>query len=171
MDKKKILKASYKLIKKIGLENFSMRKLASELNCQPASIYYYYETKNDILNDLYLSLYLKYFDIRDNKYDSLEDYLFDLCIRVQKHHKEYLFFIRHMHSHFLSKETKKIINSYHEYSRDLVSSFVAGKMVSCPDFVIINGTIIELAFMNQSKFSEEEIKVLVNKIAIAIKGE
>lgn len=170
MDKKKILKASYKLIMKIGLENFSMRKLASELNCQPASIYYYYETKNDILNDLYLTIFFKNFDIIGNEYNSLEDFLLDLCTRVQKNRSKYLFFIRHMHSHFLAKETKQIIKSYHEYSHSLVSDFV-GKKVTCSDFVIINGTIIELAFMSQGKFDENELKLLVSKIALAIKGE
>ncbi|SHG05011.1 TetR/AcrR family transcriptional regulator [Pedobacter caeni] len=51
--KREILDAAKKLFLKDGFEATSIRKMASEIRCSPATIYLYYKDKSDIFYDLH----------------------------------------------------------------------------------------------------------------------
>ncbi len=48
----KILEAARKVLLNDGIEKLSMRRIASEIGCQAASIYYHYENKNSLIHAL-----------------------------------------------------------------------------------------------------------------------
>jgi AcrR family transcriptional regulator len=48
----KIIKAAWDLMDRIGIEDFSMRKLAVELNIQAPSLYWYFKNKQSIFQSL-----------------------------------------------------------------------------------------------------------------------
>jgi len=50
--KENIIDASWGLLNKVGIEEFSMRKLAVELNIQAPSIYWYFKNKQSIFQSL-----------------------------------------------------------------------------------------------------------------------
>ncbi|QJX61060.1 TetR family transcriptional regulator [Niallia circulans] len=50
--KENIIAASWRLLDKVGIEEFSMRKLAVELNIQAPSIYWYFKNKQSIFQSL-----------------------------------------------------------------------------------------------------------------------
>lgn len=172
MNKKIILKASFKVIQKTGLEGFTMRELARELNCQPASIYHYYATKNDILNDLYMKIYNDFFKgLLEEAKGNLEDYLFKLCVSVQQYRVKYLFLIRHSYSSFLSKENIDEIKKDKAADLEKMRTFLNRDDLGVVDYLLMKGPINELAFLERKKLNEEEIKELVRRMIISIKGE
>ncbi|MEG0364611.1 MAG: TetR/AcrR family transcriptional regulator [Erysipelotrichales bacterium] len=172
MNKELILKASFKLIQKTGLEGFSMRKLAEALKCQPASIYHYYKNKNDILNDLYVELNKLFFEF-EIETDDLEEFLFETCKNIQVHYKEYLFVLRYSRSGFLKKENKELfVKMRNNHAAQLK------KIVGCEHKhdvsvrLIIMGSIIEMAFLNSHyKLSDEELQNLAKRICIAVRSD
>lgn len=50
--KENILDAARKLLLKHGYENLSMRKIAGEVGCKAATLYYYYRNKEEIIQEL-----------------------------------------------------------------------------------------------------------------------
>lgn len=50
--KESIINASWELMNKVGIDDFSTRKLAIELNIQAPSIYRYFENKQSIFQSL-----------------------------------------------------------------------------------------------------------------------
>jgi len=52
MTKEKIIEASWELLKNNGIEDFSMRKLADQLNIQAASLYWHFKSKQSIFQAL-----------------------------------------------------------------------------------------------------------------------
>ncbi|ENX33868.1 hypothetical protein F889_02532 [Acinetobacter colistiniresistens] len=52
LSKEFIVKTSIALIEEIGVEKFSLRKLAERLNCEPMSIYYHLKNKDQIFDEI-----------------------------------------------------------------------------------------------------------------------
>lgn len=170
MNKKMILITSFKVIKKTGLEGFTMRELARALNCRPASIYHYYETKNEILNDLYMHIYHMFFDgLNIDDYD-LETYLIKLCTKVQQHQEKYLFLIKHNHSKFLSKENIESIRTSKRIDVQKMRDYLNKDDIGVIDYLLMRGPINELAFLEHTKLNEQQIKELVRKMMLYVKG-
>lgn len=52
LSKEFIVKTSIAMIEEIGVEKFSLRKLAERLNCEPMSIYYHLKNKDQIFDEI-----------------------------------------------------------------------------------------------------------------------
>ncbi|MDR3214652.1 MAG: TetR/AcrR family transcriptional regulator [Bacilli bacterium] len=173
----KIFKSSFKLINDYGLENFSMRKLANELGCQPAAIYYYYHSKDDLLNDLYISIYNKYFLVKDQEFNSLEEHLYDLYERVLKHRDEYIFLIHNFKASFLYSDSIKQLMKYNRLEFDKIQTYLE-KDFNIYDFLIINSSLYYLATSFDKQYElikkrnkDFDLKKYVKKIVNAVKED
>lgn len=170
MNKKLILKTSFQVIQKTGLEGFTMRELARALNCQPASIYHYYANKNDILNDLYMKIYNSFFSDLIIEEGKLEEYLFEFCSRVQLHRKKYLFVIKHAHAKFLYKENIQEIRESKKRDLVVMKKILDVEDLDVVDYLLIKGPINELAFLEDSKLSELQLHKMVSRMINSAKG-
>ncbi len=56
LSKVDILNTTFKIINKQGLDNVSISKIADELNCTKSAIYYHVNSKEDILNSLFVKI-------------------------------------------------------------------------------------------------------------------
>lgn len=52
LSKELIVQTSITMIEEIGVEKFSLRKLAEKLNCEPMSIYYHLKNKDQIFDEI-----------------------------------------------------------------------------------------------------------------------
>ena len=52
LSKERIVKTSLEIIEDIGVEKFSLRKLAEKLNCEAMSIYYHLKNKDQIFDEI-----------------------------------------------------------------------------------------------------------------------
>lgn len=52
LTEKKIMNASWELLSSVGIEEFSMRKLADQLDIKAASLYWYFKSKQDLFQAL-----------------------------------------------------------------------------------------------------------------------
>ena len=52
LSKELIVQTSIAMIEEIGVEKFSLRKLAEKLNCEPMSIYYHLKNKDQIFDEI-----------------------------------------------------------------------------------------------------------------------
>lgn len=168
MTEQEIIFKSFKLINENGLENFSMRKLANELGCQPASIYHYYKNKNEILNSLYVTLYENYFlelfDLND-----LREVLMMACKKVQVDRDVFLFLKKHRFATFLTDESRAKVSHCHIKYRSGFNSTLSKDKNSRIDYLIAMGPISEIATLNL-ELSQDEMELLVDKILCGLKG-
>ena len=163
MNKEKILKESFDLINEVGLEAFSMRKLADRLKCKPASIYYYYPTKNEIMNELFYQKFMMFFDDEDVDCSNIKDHLTTLCHKVLKNRDEYLFIIKYNRCNFLDNENVKCMNLKTQKKREQIKKFFEDTKFSEVDHILIMGPVKELAFANKN-LNGEQVNDLVNGI-------
>lgn len=173
MNRDKILMQSLKLIRKNGLENFSMRRLAEVLEIKTASIYYYFKTKDDILNGIFQKSIQTFWDLDRKKFNSLDEYLYWLYKTVQKHRDLFMFMARYRNNNFLSQESKKLMEQYNENLKKTLESYDEGVMFSPVNRNIVKGSIIEIVHNHdkEPKLSDDQIKLLVRKIMKALKEE
>ncbi len=85
--KKRIKKAALALFLRDGIENVTMRRIASRIRYSPATIYNYYANKNDIFQDLRRDGFalLRTYQENSRKYKSAKK-------RILAHGREYLEF-------------------------------------------------------------------------------
>ncbi|GAA3840864.1 TetR/AcrR family transcriptional regulator [Streptomyces phyllanthi] len=89
LDRDRIIAAAVRLLDAEGLAKFSMRRLATELNVTAMSVYWYVDTKDDLLE---LALDLVFGDVRLPPEDSDEDWR-DQLRALAKEYREVL--VRH----------------------------------------------------------------------------
>lgn len=159
---------SLKLINSNGLENFSMRKLASELDCQPASIYHHYANKNEILNSLYVTLHETFFSDLFSIAD-LHTSLVLTCKKVQTEREAFLFLKQYRKASFLTDESKEKIGKCQFKYHSEFETALASKKKNKIDYLIAMGPISEIVAQNL-ELSDDEIELLVTKIMLALKG-
>lgn len=69
-----ILIATERLIAQVGLQNLSMRKVATEAGVALGTLYLYFKTKDDLLNQLAHDLYERFCDYMMRDYDVNESF-------------------------------------------------------------------------------------------------
>jgi len=116
-----IRKAAIRLINSLGLAGVSMSKIAKEANVSPATIYLYFENKEDMINELYLGLKyemsLKYFKDFDPKMPIKEGFKklwYNLVDYVQNNPENFSFIEQYHNSPLINNFSKEKIASYFE---------------------------------------------------------
>lgn len=165
-NKDNILNSSLAYISKNGLENFSMRKLANSLQCQPASIYYYYESKEEILNDLYLKIrndFINSFEIIMEPQLSKHDFIRFIIENALEHREEYIFLNNYVKSSFMNRENIRLAKSMN----DDISHKMRVKLGPNPskeDFIILTGTIYQLVKLEKKDYQRININLIIDKL-------
>lgn len=172
MTKEDIIKKSMKLINKVGLENFSVRKLAKKMDCQPSSLYNHFASKEDLLNQIYMYVHNRYLDNVIGESASLEDMLYKSFKHVVSYPDELIFSRKNRMANFLTKENIKKL----EHDREVKMGHLQGYFKQDTDpmttYIIISGILFELANSSKKmKIDDDNIKTLVKKVALAIEGE
>lgn len=73
--KEKIIDVTYELLKNEGIENINVRRIAKELNGSVHLIYHNFSNMDELLNEVYKKIYIKYQDIIKNAKDDNKPYL------------------------------------------------------------------------------------------------
>lgn len=73
--KEKIIDVTYELLKNEGIENINVRRIAKELNGSVHLIYHNFSNMDELLNEVYKKIYIKYQDIIKNAKNDDKPYL------------------------------------------------------------------------------------------------
>lgn len=168
MKDRTILNTAFDIINLNGLENFSMRKLACELQCQPASIYHHYANKNDILNSLYVSLYQDYF-ADFFSVSNIRESLKLACKKVQTDRETFLFLKKYRKAAFLTEESLEIIKQCQMHHHECFERNLELKSQTITNYLIAMGPVSEIAVMNL-ELDDDDIELLVSKIMLGLEG-
>ncbi len=178
MDKTLIINVAFKLIIDNGLEGFSIAKLANELECTKSSIYNYFKSKDDLLNQIFIektSLLAMNISPEDDPEEVIRTYAHN-CINNRD---VFSFFHKYAHSNFINKETMCEIRREMEMTKNVVSDLVgryASNSNTNPVIVeaLIFGPIHGLVFRIQSEknmVTDQDVDVLVDFILSTIRKE
>lgn len=170
MNREFILEACFILIKDNGIENFSMRKLATRLECQPSTIYHYFKDKQEILNEVFLhTLEQVQYDFSNHAGD-LEKTLFDYYMHLYEKQEQLLFYRRYRTSSFISSDTSKICQNYHSCREEEFKVVLSNIDVSGIGlYLMIMGPINEL--ISNPTLDSSSIAIIAKLVARGLKGE
>jgi len=179
--KQTILKDASTIIQVHGIQQFSMRKLATKLDCSPSTLYLYFKNKDAILNQLVetafeeLSLRLKAVELKEGQYLSYLKKLLRAYIDFGlEQHDHYQFaFMRsrtkptqplqpHDAFHILANAVKTCVETGIFISTDV-------KMVSQSIWAGIHGITSLFIVLPQFPWSEKE-KLIQHHIDILVNG-
>lgn len=166
MNKQKILDVSFDLISDNGLENFTMRKLSQTLGVQAPTIYYYYKSKDDILNAVFLDTISLFFD--DEDYDDLEEFFYNYGKSVQENRRRYLFMLKSLKASFLNDENKEKLK---EYKEGIERFFIKYRKSSNVNRILTMGPFIEIAIFDQINLNDDELRLIAKKICFMLKED
>ncbi len=124
MDKNLIINVAFDFIIKNGLEQFSIAKLANELECTKSSLYNYFKSKDDLLNQMFVTktqALAEGIDLDMEPEDVIRRYAHN-CINNRD---TFVFFHRYSHASFINKETMCEVKREMKMTREVVDSFVA----------------------------------------------
>ncbi len=140
MDKQLIINISFKLIIENGLEGFSIAKLANELNCTKSSVYNYFESKDQLLNEILI-----------NKVQKLSESIND------KEEPEVLL-RKYAHS---CVDNMEIFTFLHKYSR---ASFISGKTMEEMRVEFKKTSMIVNKFIEKYSFDGEVSNIVIEAL-------
>lgn len=125
-----ITKTIIKLINNIGFANISMSKIAKETGLSPATLYIYYESKDDMLRKTYMSIKRQMSQeclSNINISDDIKDIVFQLCRNLlaymETHADEFLFLEQSANSPLV---TDDMIQQLEENNQDIIRAFRKG---------------------------------------------
>ena len=125
-----ITKAIIKLVNSIGFANISMSKIARETGISPATLYIYYESKDDMLRKVYMDIkrQMSRECIRNiNIDDDIKSVVYQLCRNLlaymETHADEFLFLEQSANSPIA---TDDMIQQLEENNKDIVKAFRKG---------------------------------------------
>lgn len=129
MDKEKIIKVTFDLIVDNGLDRFSIGKLSNQLNCTKSSIYNYFDSKDDLLNEVFIyqsNLIRQSMNTSDNPVEAFRNHIHYI------HHKldSLGFFYMYGHAKFLNENAKLCIQNQDAEVANLVDDmyvYLTGK--------------------------------------------
>lgn len=178
MDKTLIINVAFNLIIENGLEGFSIAKLANELDCTKSSIYNYFKSKDDLLNQIFIEK-TKLLAMGVNSDDDPEIVIRTYAHNCVNNRDVFSFFHKYAHSNFINKETMTEIRREMQMTKDVVRELV-GKYASNSNTnpiiieALIFGPIHGLVFRTQNEknlVSTEDVDMLVDFILSTIRKE
>ncbi|WOO86973.1 TetR/AcrR family transcriptional regulator [Mollicutes bacterium LVI A0039] len=177
MDKNKIIEAAFKLIVSNGLEEFSIAKLANELNCTKSSIYNYFKSKDDLLNSVFVSKTTALntgIDINSDPEQVIRQYAHN-CVA---NYEVFIFFHKYAHSNFINKDTMCEVKKDFDLAKVVVDNYVAkyAKSSNVNPIIyeaLIFGPIHGLMMRGKisSTITDEDIDLLVDHILSTLRKE
>ncbi len=178
MDKNKIIDVAFKLIIKVGLEEFSIGKLAAELNCTKSSIYNYFTNKDDLLNQIFIT---KIKVLTQNlNYDDDPEYLIRKYAHNCIENKDvFTFFHKHAHARFTNENTIKVLEGEMKNIHSIVMKLLEKNTLTTkikPAIIqsLIFGPIHGLIMCSKVykiETTEEDVDLLVDLILATIRKE
>ncbi len=178
MDKELIIDKAFNVIIENGLEGFSIAKLANELECTKSSIYNYFKSKDDLLNQIFVTK-TRALGAGINTEDDA-----DVIIRTYAHNcienKEvFKFFHKYSRSKFVNEDTMCEIKKEMKMTKLVVQEMV-DKYASASDsnpaivealiFGPIHGLVMRTNGQNIS-ITPEDVDSLVDFILSTIRKE
>lgn len=125
-----ITKAIIKLINTIGFADISMSKIAKETGISPATLYIYYESKDDMLRKVYMSVKkqmsrecIKGIDISDDIRNVVNQLCRNLLAYMETHTEEFLFLEQAANSPLV---TDDMIQKIEENNKEITIAFQKG---------------------------------------------
>lgn len=167
--RKQILDSSLYLINKNGLEDFSMRKLAKQLNIQSSTIYYYYKNKSELLYELYINTASLFFEDCSLFNQDMEEDIYNKAKLIQEHKEEFIFLLKYQKAMFLDEEFKK------KFKERFKNNFVKDKQKNKFNkitHILMMGPLVMLAISDdEEKLSDSELRLLAHRIYKCYKEE
>lgn len=178
MDKELIINVAFDLIIENGLEEFSIAKLANKLNCTKSSIYNYFKSKDELLNQIFIEK-TKLLTCNMNLDDSPEKLIRQYAHNCIKNRDVFIFFHKYSHSNFVDHETmcevKKEVSMAIEISNKLiidgVNDDVNPLVIEAMVFGPIHGIVMRSSKCNNFNVSDKDIDDLVDFILMTIRKE
>lgn len=179
MDKKLIIETAYNLIMENGLEEFSIAKLAHELNCTKSSIYNYFKGKDDLLNQMFVAKTKTLGDGIELTRDP------EVVIRQYAHscinnRDVFIFFHKYAHSSFINKDTMCEVKKEMKMTKQVVNDFVAKyasnsnvnpAIIEALIFGPIHGLVMRANHDASFDLSDSDIDALVDFILSTLRKE
>lgn len=178
MDKTLIINVAFNLIIDNGLEGFSIAKLANELECTKSSIYNYFKSKDDLLNQIFIEkTKLLAFDIKAE--DDPEKVIRQYAHNCINNREVFTFFHKYSHSNFVNKETmceikkemKMAMNVSKKLIADIAHEDVNPIIIESLVFGPIHGLVMRMRNQEDIEISEKDIDDLVDFILVTIRKE
>lgn len=177
MDKNMIIDVAFKYIIENGLEEFSIAKLAAKLECTKSSIYNYFKSKDDLLNQMFVVKTMALAENIDLDGDP-EEIIRQYAHNSIKNRDVFTFFHKYSHSTFINKETMCEVKKEMHMSKEVVNKYIDmyatasnlnPAIIEALIFGPIHGLIMRAA--TGSKISTEDIDKLVDHILSSIRKE
>ena len=116
INKKKIIDCSISLVNELGIENFSMRKLADKLELSPSTLYYHFKDKGDILDEcIKLAIDVKEIDY---PFESLEEFLIKYYHLSLSRRKYVKFIMNYIHTTSMTDLIKERVTELTKIKND-----------------------------------------------------
>lgn len=178
MDKNLIINVAFDLIIENGLEGFSIAKLANELDCTKSSIYNYFKSKDDLLNQIFIEktkLLASNMDLESDPEVVIRQYAHN-CINNRD---VFTFFHKYSHSKFVNKETmcevKKDMQMGMDVAKKLIDTVgqegVNPVIFEALIFGPIHGLVMRHRKQSDLTISEKDVDDLVDFILATIRKE
>lgn len=178
MDKKLIINVAFNLIIENGLEEFSIAKLANKLECTKSSIYNYFKSKDELLNQIFIEktkLLTQDMSFEDTPEKLIRQYAHN-CI---DNRDVFIFFHKYSHSNFVNHESmcevKKELTLATEIAGKLIISGVNDDInplvIEALVFGPIHGLVMRTSAGNNIKVSSKDVDDLVDFILTTIRKE
>ncbi|UTW68308.1 TetR/AcrR family transcriptional regulator [bacterium SCSIO 12643] len=167
IDKKnRIFEATLLLVNSGGFQGASMSKIAKLAEVSPATIYLYFEHKQDLVNQLYLEVQSQYAEIVYSGYESNQpikkcfQMIWEYVVRFhQEHEKEAAFLWQCEHTNIVEVEYN---SDRMKYNQPLLELWKRGQdegiIKEIPDSILYAYMIYPLTFLMQSKAVFGELK-------------
>ncbi len=136
-DKKQALfNATIKLVNEIGFDSSSVSKIAREAGVSPATLYIYFDNKEDLLVSTYVQIKLKTSKAVLNDFDDtlpIREALKDIWVKMFKHmtqnQDEYKFAVQFANSPYISLVNREELEAHYEPILALLQKGIEQKLI------------------------------------------
>lgn len=140
-DKKKALfNATIKLVNEIGFDSSSVSKIAKEAGVSPATLYIYFDNKEDLLVSTYVQIKLKTSKAVLNEFDDnlpIQEALKDIWVKMFKHMAQnqnaYKFAEQFANSPYISLVNREELEAHYEPIFALLQKGIEEKLIKNVD--------------------------------------
>ncbi len=111
ISKKAIMKKSFNIIVDDGIEKLTISRISDQLGCSKSSIYYYFNSKEELLNEIFYEV----LEALSLKYDytiSKEDNIGRIINLTIDNLQNFIFFRMYSHSDFITASAKEQIEKF-----------------------------------------------------------
>lgn len=179
MNQQTIIDASFMIISKEGLSNFSLGRLAKELGCTKSSIYNYFSSKDEIFNSVFTYYALRLSSTLDENCSNEKLYRKFVEYGL-KNIEEFTFYFFHSRHYDFNEDTLKVIEEFGVKIRKLLLGLAEDLGADITNETILFGLLLGPMFsviMQQKKnkkavnLTNDELDFLVDSMLRSIRKE